>query len=124
MDDRDSPATLALPEQESLADELRGFTEDARAYASAEFAYQKSRATYAGKQALIAAGLAGAALVFLFFALEALVFGAIIVLAPSLTPLGATAAVTGSLVAAALLLFALAMFRWRRMKAKIAEQDD
>ena len=116
--------TLNAPEKESVADELRGLASDARALAQAEFVYQKSRAAYACKQAAIIAGLVGAALVFLFFAVEALVFGAILALAPRLTALGATAAVTGSLVAAALLCVALALYRWKRMKAKITEQGD
>lgn len=126
MNDEDLPfaGTLNTPEKESLGDELRGLADDARALAQAEFAYQKSRATYAGKQVAIIAGLGGGALVFLFFAVEALVFGAVLTLAPRLTPLGATAAVTGCLVAAALLCVALALFRWKRMKAKITEQDD
>ena len=111
-------------EEESLSDELRSLADDARALAKAEFAYHKSRATYAGKQALIAAALTGAALVFLFFAVEAVVFGAILALSPSLSPMGATAAVTGGLAGAAVLCVALALFRWKRMKAKIAEQDD
>jgi len=126
MDDEDSAqgGSLNSREQETLADEFKGLVSDAQAFAQAEFAYQKSRASYAGKQALIAAGLVGAGLVFLFFAVEALVFGALLALAESLTPLGATAAVTAILVAAALLCMLLALIRWKRMKAKIGEQDD
>lgn len=110
--------------QESLAGELRGLADDARAFALAEFAYQKSRATYAGKQAAIVAGLVGAALVLLFFALEALVFGAILALAPRLGAVGATATVTVALLAAAVLAVAVALVRWQRMKARIAQEDD
>jgi hypothetical protein len=126
MDEEDLPfaRTVDASEPESLVDELRELADDAQALARAEFAYQKSRASYAGKQALIIAGFGGAALVFLFFAVEALVFGAILTLAPHLTALVATAAVMGVLVAAALLCAALALFRWRRMKTKIAERGD
>jgi len=123
MAERDLPIAGA-PEEESLADELRGLADDAKALAQAEFAYQKSRATYAGKQAAIVAALGGGALVFLFFAVEALVFGAILALAPRLTALGATAAVAGSLVAMALLCVVVAFVRWKRMTAKIAEQSN
>jgi hypothetical protein len=119
-----SEATGSEAERESLSDELRGLAEDARAFARAELAYQKSRASYAGKQTAIIAGCVGAALVFLFFAVEALVFGAILALTPGLGAIGATAAVVGSLLLAALLVVAVARLRWNRMKAKIAQQDD
>ncbi|MDG2004255.1 MAG: phage holin family protein [Novosphingobium sp.] len=126
MEDDDLPraGSLDASQPETLADELRGLADNARALAQAEFAYQKSRASYAGKQVGIIAVLVGGALVFLFFAVEALVFGAVLTLAPRLSALGATAVVTASLVIAALLCVALALFRWKKMKAKITEQGD
>lgn len=126
MSDQDPPPTSPdnARVRESIADELRGLAQDARALAAAELAYQKSRATYAGVQAAIVAGLVGGALVLLFFAVEALVFGAILTLTPRLGPLGATAAVTASLLCIALLLLVMALIRWKRMKAQISRQDD
>jgi hypothetical protein len=126
MDNEDTAfaGTMKGQKDESLTDELRGLAADTRALAHAEFAYQKSRASYAGKQAAIVAGLVGAALIFLFFAVEALVFGAILALTPRLTPLGAMGAVTGGLIVAALACVAFALFRWKRMKAKITEQSN
>lgn len=126
MDKQNRPS--ANPEElrtrESIADELRGLVEDARDLALAEFAYQKSRATYAGVQAAIVVGLVGAALALLFLAIEALVFGAILALSPQLGPIGATGAVIACLLFAALLLVMVALFRWKRMKVQISRQDD
>jgi len=126
MDEDDLPkkSAMRVEREETIAEELRGLADDARALAQAEFAYQKSRASYAGRQALIIAILGGAALVFLFFAVEALVFGAILALTPKLTALGATAAVTGGLGAAALISVLVAFGTWKRMKSKISERDD
>lgn len=103
---------------------MRALADDARTLAQAELAYQKSRATYAGKQALFIAASLGAALVFLFFAVEALVLGAVLALTPLLSAWGATAAVTAILVLAALLAVVTALARWRTMKTKITEQGD
>lgn len=126
MDDPNLPTTgtSPAPEEEGLVDELRALADDARTLAQAELAYQKSRATYAGKQALFIAASLGAALVFLFFAVEALVLGAVLALTPLLSAWGATAAVTAILVLAALLAVVTALARWRTMKTKITEQGD
>lgn len=82
----------------TLGEDLRELAEEAKALALAELAFQKSRATYAASEARSMAILAVAALVFVFFALMALVVGLVIALGPLLTAWGAMAVVTLALV--------------------------
>ena len=82
--------------------------EDARTYAEAEAAFQKTRAAIAGKTAGRALVLLVLALVLLHIALIALAVGAVIALAPLVSVWGAIAIVVGVLLAgvAALVLTA------------------
>jgi hypothetical protein len=106
----------------SLGDDLRQLTDDARALVEAELVWQKSRAVFAGKQAggIAVLGLLAAALA--FCALMALIFGMVLALVPLLTAWGATAAVSGGLLLAALLAGLLAALRARRMLRLIADR--
>lgn len=115
------PAELEEP---TLGDDLRQLIDDGRALAAAELAWQKSRAAYAGKQAGGVALLGLLALALVFFALMALVFGAVLALAPLLTAWGATAAVVGALLLAALVAGGLAALRVRRIARLIADRKD
>lgn len=124
MDDETDPyADLGMPAPDpeleaerpaSLGDDLRQLIDDGRALAAAELAWQKSRAAYAGRQAggiallaLLAAGL-------LFCALMALTFGLVLSLTDWLGAWGATGAVTGALLLAALICGAVAARRVKR----------
>jgi Flp pilus assembly protein TadB len=109
--------------ERSLEDDVRDVVGQARDYVRSEMAFQKTRAAYAGKSAGWIALWVGAVLVFLFFALMALVFGAIMVLTPLITALGATAAVTGVLLVLALLSGLNALRRWRKMSALFSDED-
>lgn len=123
MDQTEHPFASAHEEEvgeQSLPDELRRLADDARSLAEAEFAYQKSRATYAGKQVAIIAVLGVVAAVFLFFALMALVVGTVIALASALGAWGSMAVVTGVLVAIAIGCVIVAILRWKSMMAVIA----
>lgn len=108
-------------EDRSLKDDLRQLADDARALAEAEVAYQKSRAAFAGNEAKNIAFLGVFGAVLAFFALMALVVGAVIALGPALTPWGATAAVAGTLLVIALICILLIVMRVSRMKAVLSD---
>lgn len=108
----------------SLPDELRELTKEARAFAEAEFAYQKTRATYVGKESAKIGLLALFAGALIFFSIMALVFGSVIALVPELGAWGAAAAVMGGLVAVALVSILFAYNKFRRIKAVISEKDN
>ena len=105
-----------------LGDDLRQLMEDGRTFVAAEIAWQKARASFAGKQAGGIALLGLSALALAFCALMALTFGLVLSLAPLLTAWGATAAVTGALLLAAMLAGAMAAMRAKRMTRLIAQR--
>ena len=109
-------------EDRSLTDDVHQLALDARLLAEAEFAYQKSRAAFAGSESKRIAILGLLAVFFGFFALMALVVGCVIALAPSLTAWGATAAVCGALVLFLLICVAVLMQRVRRMKTVLKNE--
>ena len=89
---------------ESLRDDIAVLVEDARTYAEAEMAFQKTRATIAGKVAGRAVVYAVLALLLLHLALIALAVGAVIALAPLVTIWGAIGIVVGVLLLGVLML--------------------
>lgn len=116
-----------LPEHEeglSFADDLRQLADEAKALAQAEFAFQKSRAAYAGAESRTIALLLVFAAVFVFFALVALVVGAVIALGPLLGPWGAMATVTVGLLVTAGLCALTARRRTRRMLSIISDGEE
>jgi uncharacterized membrane protein YqjE len=88
----------------SLRDDITALVDDARTYAEAEIAFQKTRARLAGKKAGRALVLLVLALVLLHIALIALAVGAVIALAPLVTIWGAIAIVVGVLLIGVALL--------------------
>lgn len=92
----------------TLRDDVTALIDDARTYAEAEIAFQKTRAGLAGKATGRAIVLLVLALVLLHIAVIALAVGAVIALAPLVTIWGAIAIVVGVLLAgvAILVLFA------------------
>jgi hypothetical protein len=95
-----APATDA-PENgfTALRDDITALVDDARTYAEAEIAFQKTRAGLAGKAGARALVLLVLALVLLHLALIALAVGAVIALAPYVTIWGAIAIVVGVMLA-------------------------
>lgn len=93
----------------ALRDDVITLVDDARTYAEAEIAFQKTRAGLAGKAAGRALVLLVLAVVLLHIALIALAVGAVIALAPLVTIWGAIAIVVGVLLigVAALVVSAL-----------------
>lgn len=119
--------TVVEPEDEngpSLAEDLRVLADQAKIYAQAEFAFQKSRAAYAAAESTTIALLYAAGGLLGFFATMAFVVGSVIALAPLLGAWGATAAVTLVLVAAVALCIVSARARTRRMLAVVQENEE
>lgn len=108
----------------SLAEDLRLLAEEAKALAQAEFAFQKSRAAYAGTETRTISLLLVGAAVLIFFALMALVTGTVIALGPALGPWGAMAAVTLALVIVAGLCALSARARFKRMMAIVSDEKN
>lgn len=88
----------------ALRDEVTALVEDARTYAEAEVAFQKTRASLAGKHGARALVMLVLALVLLHIALIALAVGAVIALAPLVTIWGAIAIVVGVMLLGVALL--------------------
>lgn len=123
----EDPAPLATAGAEasgglSFAEDLRQLADEAKALAEAEFAFQKSRAAYAGSESKGIAGLLVVAAVLVFFAVMALVTGTVIALGPLLGLWGAMAAVTLGLVLLAGLCAAGARSKLKRMMAVIGDE--
>ncbi|WP_156839400.1 phage holin family protein [Novosphingobium aquimarinum] len=119
------PATVVAQGVEardrSLQDDLRDLADEARTAAEAEFAFQKSRATYAGKSLPKIAGLLVGAAVLAFFAMMALVVGLIIALAPLLTAWGSMALVTIVLLGLALVVALVARSKFKETMVIIGD---
>lgn len=101
----------------SLADEIAAFIDDGKTYAEAEIAYQKARLAFTADRGKTAALFGIFALGFVHLALIALVVGAVIVLTPYVTALGATLIVAGVL----LLLAVIMLLRLQSATREIGE---
>lgn len=124
MKDEPASARGASPDasaQRSLVDDVRQLSDVGRELARAELAYQKARAAYAGKGArnVAIAGVIGGTLA--FFALMALVLGLLLILAPIITPIGATVAVVAGLLIAAILCAMFARNSLKQIQAVLRE---
>jgi hypothetical protein len=109
--------------ERSFENDLRDLARHARDYATAEFAFQRTRVTYAGKASLAIAVFFVVAIVLLLFTVMALVFGAILALTPLVTAWGATGLVCLFLLAAAAICFVTALNRWRTMTGLFRGDD-
>jgi uncharacterized membrane protein len=96
--------SLSEARERSLNDDLHQLALDARAYAEAEFKFQKTRAAYAASASKSVVVYAVVALVLVFFAVMAMVVGLVIALAPLITAWGSTAVVTLGLLGSAVFL--------------------
>lgn len=121
----EDPATVVAhggaARDRSLQNDLRALADEARTAAEAEFAFQKSRAAYAGKKFPSIIGLLVGAAVIVFFAIMAFVVGLVIALAPLLTAWGSMAVVTLGLLALALLLAFAARSKFKSTMAIIGD---
>jgi len=105
----------------ALKDDLSALVEDARTYAAAEIAFQKTRAGLAGKKAARALVWLVLALVLLNLALIALAVGAVIALAPLVTIWGAIGIVVGVLLIGVAVLVMKALADGRTLSAMFGE---
>lgn len=120
----DEPPLIAEDAAErSLVDDVRQLANDGRTLLEAEIAYQKSRAVVAGQAAKGVAGWGALALALVFFALMALVMGLVLVLAEAFGALLATIAAFVGLLAIAALCGWIAMRRWQRASAQLADTE-
>ncbi len=134
LPDAELPASALPPEPEtpdedgatfaSLKDDVTHLVEDARTYAAAEIAFQKTRAGLAGKKAGRALVFLVLALVLLNLALIALAVGAVIALAPLVTIWGAIAIVVGVLLLGVVLLVMAAATEGKILGAMFGSGDD
>lgn len=109
-----------LVKEEPLKDVLRRLVEDGRAYADAEINRQKIRATFVGSGLRTIALLGTIALMLLFGTLVTLMIGLVFALAPYLTPLGATFAVS----IAALLIVAILLYVAKQRLGRLFPDKD
>lgn len=109
--------------ERSLVEDVRQLASDGRTLLEAELAYQKSRAQVAGQAAKGVAGWGALALALVFFALMALVLGLVLVLAEAIGALWATIAAFLALLALAALCGWVAMRRWQRASAQLADSE-
>lgn len=119
--DTSETSASADPRDRSLASDVRDLAGSARAFAEAEFAYQKARAAYAAGEARTLAILGALAGVLVFFALMALTFGIVLGLATIVGPWIATAIACGGLLIAAFVLLLIVRSRTGRMKVNLAD---
>jgi Flp pilus assembly protein TadB len=125
QDDEQALAPLLSEARDrSLQEDLHKLAEEARAYAEAEFAFQKSRAAYGVSAAKTIVLLLIAAAVVVFFAVMALVVGLVIALAPLITAWGSTALVTLALLGIAFFLLLRAKSRVGALLAIVGEGKD
>lgn len=126
MDDEPPPLIAdqsADPAQRSLVDDVRQMVSDGRTLLEAELAYQKSRAVVAGAGAKDVAIWGALALALVFFALMAVIVGALLVLAQMLGPLAAMGIVVGVLLLATLGAALTARSKWVHTARQLAQQD-
>lgn len=123
MADESPPLIEEDAAERSLVADVRQLVEDGRTLLEAELAYQKSRAMVAGQAAKGVAGWMALALALLFFALMALVLGLILTLVPALGAIWATIAVVLGLLAMGALSGWVAVRRWQRAAALMAEPE-
>jgi hypothetical protein len=106
-----------------LRDDVAALVEDARTYAEAEIAFQKTRAGLAAKAAGRAMVFLVLAVVLLHIALIALAVGAVIALAPLVTIWGAIAIVVGVMLVGVALLVLSAISKGKLLAAMFAEDN-
>ena len=124
----DEPASQRLSEEDtsdaqdagegsggSLLEDVGTLVEEGRNYVEAELAFQKTRFSYVLSHAKWAVLFLGTAAVLGLLALFALTFGLLLALSPIITPMGATIAVTFSLLLSAVALTRFAKWQLQSM---------
>ena len=117
------PAASAQPSarDESIIEEISTLIDDATLYAQAEIAFQKTRASLAGRSIAVALGALVLAVILLHIALIALAVGFVIALAPLVTIWGAIAIVVGGMLLGVAALGSITLTRARRIGAMFGD---
>lgn len=121
---QDDPAEADGAGFASLRDDIGALVDDAKTYAEAEIAFQKTRASLAGKKAGRVVVLLVLALVLLHIALIALAVGIVIALAPYVTIWGAIAIVVGLMLAGVAMLVLSAVGEGKMLSAMFEPGED
>lgn len=108
----------------SLADDTLALFEDAKTYAEAEVAFQKSRASYTANRLKGAIAFGLGAFGVLHLALIALTVGAVIALAPIIGPWAATAIVTVALVILGIVFLMALKIRIDDIRSAFSDKPD
>ena len=108
----------------SIVDELAALIDDGKTFAQAEVAFQKTRATLAGKNVGMAVAVGVVAVVLLHIALLGLAVGLVIALQPVMAIWGAITIVVGVLLIATALLVRMAVARGKLVAAMFAANKD
>lgn len=109
---------------ESIVEEIGALIEDAGLYATAEIAFQKTRAKIAGRNIGAALAFVVLAIILLHIALIAMAVGFVIALAPLVTIWGAIAIVVGVMLLSVVLLAYAAARRGQLLAQLFAASPD
>lgn len=109
---------------ESLSEEISALIDDGKTYVEAEIAFQKTRASIAGKSIGSAAACVIVAIVTLHVAILALAVGLVIALDPLVTIWGAIAIVVGVLLFITAILVRMAMKHANRLGLIFGNPDE
>lgn len=110
--------------ERSFAEDVNALYEDGRLYVDAEIAFQKKRAAFAANRAKSGVVLGIVAFAFAHLGLIGLTVGAVLALAPLLTPIGATLAVGGVLLVLAATCAFLAVRRFSKAGSAFSASED
>lgn len=122
--DAGEPPAAHHHDDDSIVDEVAILIDDAKTYAEAEIAFQKTRASVAGKNIGMAVVWAIVAIITLHIACLALAVGLVIALQPLVTIWGAIAIVVGVLLLATLLLARTALKRGKVVSALFGDDGE
>ena len=112
------------PFEETLVEEIGALIGDGQTYAEAEFAFQKTRAKFAGKLIGLSAALLIVAIVLFHIAMLALAVGLVIALTPLVTIWGAILIVVGGLLLLVVVLALMAKSRASKVSVLFSSSKD
>jgi small-conductance mechanosensitive channel len=116
-------ASPAPSREESLVEEIGALIDDAQLYATAELAFQRTRAKLAGKNVGAALLFIVVAVILLHIALIAMAVGMVLALEPLMTIWGAIAIVVGLMLVGVVVLVSLAASRGRLVSEMFAVEE-
>ncbi|MBO9725562.1 MAG: phage holin family protein [Novosphingobium sp.] len=118
------PPAVAEGEDLSLMEDVRLLVGEARTFAQAELAYQKTRAAFVGAETRSVAVLGIGAMVLVLLAIVALVLGLVIALGTLIGPWLAMIVVPVAVLAVAAIMAVSARARLKRMLTLLSSKED